>query len=218
MIYRLYVIWDGNIYVLIVPALSYLATTALAILSLIQFQQPGGSFWTHATVQFFVPFWFLTISLNVLLTLLIVVRLLYVRRTILSVLGAEHARTYTSIITILVESSAIFSITGVIYIICFKTGSSVQTVVLGVLDQCVCIAPELIVLRVAQGRGWTRNTSQKALTTFEVRKNAGRPSANHSEDSGTILICPPSRDGLDVNLSKSTFAEKMVNADAGYVA
>ncbi len=110
---------------------------ALAILSLIQFQQPGGSFWTHATVQFFVPFWFLTISLNVLLTLLIVVRLLYVRRTILSVLGAEHARTYTSIITILVESSAIFSITGVIYIICFKTGSSVQTIVLGVLDQCV---------------------------------------------------------------------------------
>lgn len=77
--------------------------------------------------------------------------------------------------------STLYSITGMIFIICYARSSNVQNIVLPILGQimvrtlpvaCVspclavayhhhsvqCIAPELIILRVARGRAWSSNT------------------------------------------------------------
>ena len=58
------------------------------------------------TIQFAVPYFSLSIGLNALMTLLIVLRLLYLRRRLSSVLSSLHAKTYTSVAAFFIESNA----------------------------------------------------------------------------------------------------------------
>ncbi|TDL20998.1 hypothetical protein BD410DRAFT_695577, partial [Rickenella mellea] len=158
LIYRLLVLWDYNHYIMTIPVLSYLGSTALSILTLFQAARPGSTLATHNTVVFAVPYWSLSISLNLLVTLLIVLRLLMWRSKVIGVLGPQHSKTYTSIAAMMIESAALFSVAGLIFIICFARQSHVQNLILPVLGQIMCMSPELIIMRVALGRAWSRDT------------------------------------------------------------
>jgi len=166
-IYRLFVVWGGSYYIILVPVLALLASTAMSILTVFQSSKPGSNLWSRVTVQFILPYWALSISLNVFLTLIISFRLLRMRRAARMILSAEHAKTYTSVITMIIESAALFSITSLWFIICYAMGSKVQNLILPVLDQLVCIAPELIILRVAQGRAMTRLGVRESAIEFK---------------------------------------------------
>ncbi len=109
----------------------------MSILTVFQSSQPGSNLWSRVTVQFILPYWALSISLNVFLTLMISFRLLRMRRAARMILSAEHAKTYTSVITMIIESAALFSITSLWFIICYAMGSNVQNLILPVLDQLV---------------------------------------------------------------------------------
>ncbi|EIM85267.1 uncharacterized protein STEHIDRAFT_157908 [Stereum hirsutum FP-91666 SS1] len=158
IIYRLWVIWSYNWYIIIIPILSFLASTALSILTIYETAQPGASLWSHITLGFSVPYWSLSIALNILVTLAIVYRLVAMKRRIGRLLSPAHSRMYTSLSSMVIESAALYSITGMIFIICYARSSSVQNIVLPILGQVMCIAPELIILRVARGRAWSSNT------------------------------------------------------------
>ncbi|TDL20989.1 hypothetical protein BD410DRAFT_750293, partial [Rickenella mellea] len=160
LLYRLLLLWDYNRYVMVIPVLSYLASTALSILTVFQSSQPGASLLTSNTVIFAIPYWSLSISLNLVVTLLIVPRLLIWRNNAINMLGLQHSKTYTSIAAMMVESAALFSVTGLIFIICYAHNSSIQNLVLPVLGQIMCISPELIIMRVALGRAWSRDTTK----------------------------------------------------------
>jgi len=202
LIYRLYVVWNSNLFIIVVPVLGFLASTAFSILTLFQAERPGANLWTHTTVQFAVPYWSMTIAINATMTLAIAYRLLSMRRRVTSTLGAEHGGMYTSVAAMIVESAAIYSVTGLVFIICYARHSNVQNLVLPILDQVVCIAPELILLRVALGRAWTKKTSSTVLGNpeslvirpMEVNKvtNVYNTSIgttlNHSRDSSDFSI------------------------------
>ncbi|TDL29997.1 hypothetical protein BD410DRAFT_703038, partial [Rickenella mellea] len=158
LLHRLLVVWNYNYYIMVIPVLAYLGSTAMSILTIFQSAQPGASLWSHTTISFAVPYWSLSLSLNLLVTLMIATRLLMMRNKIIAVLGPEHSKTYTSVAAMMVESAAPYSITGLIFIICYARASNVQNLVLPVLGQIMCISPELIMLRVALGRAWTRDT------------------------------------------------------------
>jgi hypothetical protein len=79
----------------------------------------------------------MSIGLNILMTLGIAGRMLYLRRSIVDVLGPQHAKLYTGIAAMFVESGAVYSIWGLIFIICYARNSNVQNIVLGILDQAV---------------------------------------------------------------------------------
>lgn len=55
-------------------------------------------------------YWIFSLILNAGITLIIVTRLLWLRRTVLSTMGKEHGGMYTSIMAMLVESSLIYSL------------------------------------------------------------------------------------------------------------
>ncbi|KLO11089.1 hypothetical protein SCHPADRAFT_831580 [Schizopora paradoxa] len=182
LIYRAYVIWNGNLYIIIIPVLAFLASTVLSVFTVFQSVQPNSSFWSTVTVQFAVPYYSLSMSLNIIISLIIAFRLLHMRRMI-APLGNEHTKVYTSVAAMIIESAALFSGTSLIYIICYARNSNVQNLVQPVLDQVICIAPELIILRVAQGRAWTRDTSKRlesAMSGFQVRStmNFEHPALN----------------------------------------
>lgn len=59
----------------------------------------------------------ITVSLNIVLTGLICGRLIRVSKRVSSALGKESARIYTSAAAILVESSAMYSVAGIVYLV-----------------------------------------------------------------------------------------------------
>ena len=75
------------------------------------------------------------------LTLLIVYRMLSMRFTLMKVLGADNLKVYVSISSMLIESAALYSITGIVFIILYAKNSAVQNPILAILDQVVVSLP-----------------------------------------------------------------------------
>ncbi len=107
----------------------------MSIMTIFQASRPDASLWTKTTVQFTLPYFSISIGLNILLTLLLVGRLLYISYNTRNTIGKEHASTYISIASMLVESATPYAITGLIFIITYARNSNVQNLVLPVLSQ-----------------------------------------------------------------------------------
>lgn len=102
------------------------------------------------------------------------------RTKLIKVMGVDQAKLYTSLMAIVIESGAVYSVTSLVYIICYARNSNVQNLILPILGQTMvrlpprivvyamvaealqCIASDLILLRVSLGRAWTRQTTQQA--------------------------------------------------------
>lgn len=106
-------------------------------LTIFQEAQPGAGLWAHTTVEFALPFWSFSVGLNIILSLAIALRLIMMRRALARTIGPEHGKVYTSIAAMIVESSALYSVTGMIYLICFARGSNIQNLLLSPIDQLV---------------------------------------------------------------------------------
>ncbi|KAM5531778.1 hypothetical protein V8D89_014548 [Ganoderma adspersum] len=171
LLWRTYTIWN-SFWVILFLSIVYLTSTAISILSVFQASRPTASLWTDTTVQFTVPYFSISIGLNILLTLLLVSRLLYMgyhaRRTI----GKDHSQTYISIATMLVESAAPYAITGLMFIIMYAHSSNVQNLILPVLGQIMCISPEVIILRVAVRRAISTRKPTKGELTMSMQFRA----------------------------------------------
>lgn len=70
-------------------------------------------------------FWSISVSLNVISTLLIAGRLLWHQRSLRQI-GLQHSNQYTDIVAVLAESAALYSICGLIYIPLFALNLSLQ--------------------------------------------------------------------------------------------
>lgn len=168
---------------------------AMSILTLFQASRPDASLWTTVTIQFSLPYFSISIALNVMLTLLLVARLFYMSYSARRTIGGEHGRTYISIAAMLLESATPYAVVGLLFIITYARDSNVQNLVLPVLSQIMvrcpsfspgppimhggretldcrlteplqCISPEVIILRVAIGRA-TDSTSRAPNTSIQ---------------------------------------------------
>lgn len=84
---------------------------------------------------FELPYWALTTGLNVLITIVLAFRLLRMRRAVVETLGEVHAKLYTSVIAMIVESAVIYAAVGLICIITFAVGSNILNFVEPILGQ-----------------------------------------------------------------------------------
>jgi succinate-acetate transporter protein len=107
----------------------------MGILVLFETNLPASNLWTALSVKFTLSYFSLSLSLNVLLTFLIVIRLLLHRQRTRKHLGAKHATHYTSIAAMLVESSALYSAFSLIFIVSYARNSPVQNLFLPVLAE-----------------------------------------------------------------------------------
>ena len=130
-----------------------------------------------------IPYFSISISLNILLTLLIVIRLLMHSRNIRNSVGAGAGGVYKAIVTMLIESSALYAVSSILFIGPWGANSWVADIFLPILAQnqvravfllprttqywdsqlsnrCVyqVIAPFLITLRVANQSALTSKT------------------------------------------------------------
>ena len=95
----------------------------LAILQVVFSGLPNGNFFGGSAAKVATAFYVITICLNIVLTGLICGRLLRVSKLVCSSLGKESAKMYTGAVAILVESSALYSVFGIMYLVPYALGA-----------------------------------------------------------------------------------------------
>ena len=159
----------------------------------------------------FFSYYFVAFALNVLLTLLIIIRILWHRRNFQNAVGtsAGVSGLYTTVVTMLVESCAPYTVSSMLYLIPMATNSNVALVFgwasgplqvrttfalflmhrnIGTLSGRCCvqvIAPYLIILRVANRRALTSNSlTSRAVGSIQFVSQGGLSGDNGSFPDG----------------------------------
>ncbi|KAF9495050.1 hypothetical protein BDN71DRAFT_917198 [Pleurotus eryngii] len=185
LLYRCMVIFHMKFYIVAVPILMYLGSVATGCLVLYRSSRPGAHLWTKTTVDFGVPYFSLSVALNVLITMMISIRLLMFRHSLRKVLGPQAMSVpYASIAAMLIESSALYAGISLIFIGGYGAKSVVSNMFLPNMVMAQFLAPMLIILRVAQRRAWDSKTATTAPMTA-LNFNKGSPGAHHHAHTHT---------------------------------
>ena len=90
---------------------------------------------SDVVTDFHYPYFSISLSLNVLLTLMIIIRLVLRGRNVQNVVGTPvgMAGLYKTTFTMIVESSALYAVTYVLFLGSWSAGSSVVLVFLPIL-------------------------------------------------------------------------------------
>ncbi|KAG6911289.1 hypothetical protein DXG01_002128 [Tephrocybe rancida] len=171
VLWRCWVIWNAagrNLAayaVTAIPAVLLLASFAMGTLWTLQSSQPGLSMYSALPQAFGTAYYITSLSVNILLTILITVRLLLYRRKVLSTLPSEHGAHYVSLVTIMVESAALYSLLAFIFVVTYAINNPLNQIFLGAASSGQQIAGYLIIYRLAEGRAWDKDTLENSVTT-----------------------------------------------------
>ncbi|OCH85062.1 hypothetical protein OBBRIDRAFT_839241 [Obba rivulosa] len=200
LIYRCFILWASNFIIVVIPVLVYLGDLALGILVLVSSGTPGGKFFSGKAVDFGTPFYCMAISLNIILTILICGRLLYVSRWVREILGHDASTLYSSVMSIMIESALPYSICGIMFIIPYVRGSDTSIAFAQMWGKFTCISPQLIVFRVVTRKAWSRDTVNQAISAIEFNSAAGArtttepiPTTDHTPYSDRTAIAAHSK-------------------------
>lgn len=101
-----------------------------------QISQPGCSIWRSTTVNVGVPY-SISVSLDILLTFMIIARIITLSRQIRSVMNAPFkiSGLYKAIVTILCESSALYAVTFLLWVGTWATNNPAEYFLFPILAQ-----------------------------------------------------------------------------------
>ncbi|PFH45793.1 hypothetical protein AMATHDRAFT_8659 [Amanita thiersii Skay4041] len=179
VLWRCWVIWTASgrltAYAIIAfPTIMLIGSFVLGTLWTIKSSQPGLSLYSTLPLILGTSYYVVSLAINIIVTILITTRLIMYRKTMLSTLPNEHAKHYVSLATIIIESSALYSVFAIIFIATYGANNPVNQIFLSVASACQEIAGYLIILRVAQGRAWNKDTLTTHLTTLPTMQYANR--------------------------------------------
>ncbi|KAF7965220.1 hypothetical protein HWV62_45047 [Athelia sp. TMB] len=200
LLYRCYIIFNGQPWVIAVPAAMYLGSASMGVMVLYQASRPSATLWTKLAVNFGLPYFIITVSLNVTISCLISMRLLVYRYRMHQAFPGGNSTTapYASIASLLIESSALYAISSLLFIGPYAAGSYLSKVFLPILTQVQAISPLLIILRVADRRAWTIKTASVAPAPMQFGNTVGRQTDNTMADT----VEPDVENGLKIHFSR----------------
>jgi len=216
LIYRLFIIYDSNYPLIVVPCLTWCAAFALAIIQLVVSGTPGGNFFNGKTIDFGTPYYTLTIVLNIVITTLICLRLFYFSRRIKHILGPDGAKTYTGIAAILIESAAPYSLVGLMFLIPYAKQSGTAIAFGQVWAKMTCLSPQLIILRVISGTAWGKDTLDWTRTVGDVTDSSGRDHGSNTVLSTQLQFSPVEETAIYSHESKTNTDTQGLNSHGGY--
>ncbi|KAK0434481.1 hypothetical protein EV421DRAFT_2062414 [Armillaria borealis] len=190
LLYRCYIIYSSNIWVVAFPLLVLLASTAMVIITIVQSAIPESTLFFGLPVNFAIAWISLTVGFNVIVTSLICYRLLSFNIASRKTLPPELANSYTSISAMMLESAAPFTISGIVYVVTFAVESPSQQVFAGIWGVMVALSPQLIITRVAMGIAWNKDAVDRvtASLAFKVDTSGVLSSSAASNDGRSQII------------------------------
>ncbi|KAG6874361.1 hypothetical protein C0995_015097 [Termitomyces sp. Mi166 len=220
ILWRCWVIWSAAgpkaAYAAIaIPFLLLLASFAMGTLWTLQSSQPGLSMYSALSQAFGTAYYIISLSVNILLTILITVRLLLYRRRMLATLPVEHALHYVSLATIMIESAALYSILAFIFIITYAVDNPLNQIFLGAASSGQQIAGYLIIYRLAAGRAWDKDTLTNQSRNFAPMSFASSASGKQVERNDTDIYTFE-RDTSGFPITRNANPRRLANDDEGY--
>ncbi|KAI9068958.1 hypothetical protein FKP32DRAFT_1641584 [Trametes sanguinea] len=197
LIYRTYVVWS-DWRVAIFPSILYFGTAALGILTCYTSGVPNSDFFLGKAADIALAYSSVVIGLNFTCSMLICGRILWVAKRMEATLGREVSKTYTGAASLIVESMLPYTCFGIAYVVTLGINSPMSIFFLSVYVMFTCVSPQMIILRVLMGRGWTR----------EAATSGAIPRFTHPSSTGasTTRITYGS-DGTAINLRSFTKAD-----------
>lgn len=166
---------------------------AMGMVTLIESVLPTQSFWSAIAVKFALAYYALTTSYTIVITSLMIARILLVRRAFIKATGRrEYGTQYLSIAAMLIESSALYTIWGIIFLGLYIVNNPVQFIFLASLSEVQVrhlfistraiidtssqiIAPLLIIYRVSIGKAWQSDTTQTLTNGRQSQSRTNGP-------------------------------------------
>ena len=96
--------------------------------------RPDSSLWSNAAVSSALPYYVFSLSFNIVVTALIIIRLVHHHNTVRAALGSKHAQPYASLAAFIVESAAPYSVLSLLYLILFAVNNPAQQIFTGILS------------------------------------------------------------------------------------
>ncbi|KZV91445.1 hypothetical protein EXIGLDRAFT_837104 [Exidia glandulosa HHB12029] len=191
LLYRVWIIFDRSWAATVIPAIVYLGLVGESFTLILLITTLKQTIYVNLTRHMIIAHFSVAISFGIIVTGAIVGRLLRMRGR-MSKTSAIPANTHVSVAALLIESAALYSVVGTIFLVSLALQSPVQDLILPAFGQIPGIAPLLIILRVAQGRAMTHTlcarksfSNQLALLLFALLLFAlltVRPKAKELED------------------------------------
>ena len=109
----------------------------MGIVTLHVASQPNSNLWYGATTRFGLPYFIISVGLNVVLTLMISFRLILHSRNIRGVMGSTSgiSSLCRATVTMLIESSALYAITSLLFIAPYAASNFASDIFLPVLAE-----------------------------------------------------------------------------------
>ena len=111
----------------------------MGIMFIYQASQPNNTLWSSVAINFGLPYFSISLSINILLTLMIVVRLVLHSRNVRAAIEMEEPSGitgfYKAIVTMLIESSAIYAASSLLFVGPWGAGSHVADIFLPILAE-----------------------------------------------------------------------------------
>jgi hypothetical protein len=111
------------------------SSPVLGIVRTIVASEPHSSLWASKTKRFGLPYWALSIFLNVAITVCIVTKLFITRKLLRETMGPEYGRAYTGVAAMLIESAAPYALVGVILLVLYGLGDTAMNLFIPVYCQ-----------------------------------------------------------------------------------
>ncbi|KAG5634044.1 hypothetical protein H0H81_003648 [Sphagnurus paluster] len=131
----------------------------MSIPLLISQSRPQNMYLAMKSILYGKIFYGICVALNLFVSTAIAARIYMMRQRVKKIMGQLHAEFYTGYVTILVESGALFTLWGMIYVILLARNSPEKQTFLLPYTQILGITRMLIILRMAQDRAWSLELS-----------------------------------------------------------
>jgi len=158
LIYRCFIVYNSFL-VLILPSILWIATLVFGILELYASGVPSGDFFIGFAAHIGVTYVAISVGLNVIVSSMICARIAYLGMAVHSIhntaRGGEVMR-YAGTIPIIVESAMPYAVAGIAFLVSYGMASEISILFLSIYVMFTCISPQLIIMRIADGKAWER--------------------------------------------------------------
>ncbi|KAF5334555.1 hypothetical protein D9758_015772 [Tetrapyrgos nigripes] len=201
--YRCYMIWGSKKWMAGILGLIYIGLVVTAIINTTLGALPGSNVFKGKAQQFGTAWLSITIGFNIIATGLIITRISMMKRLTARV-NPEMATPYSHIMAILVESALPYTLIGIGVLATSELGD--DTVLGWAIPWGVfaALSPQMIILRVALGKGWTKE-KVSMVSTVNLRFDNGTMS--------TDMEAAEAKQGRDLYHQSLRNASSTINID-----
>lgn len=201
LIWRLYVVWNRNWKICVVPLIVDLAHMAAAYGATILDVRGTVSIYSPVVKGLGLAGWSLDLVVNISVTLVIAARLWYMGMKVTSMTSSrthssdQQQNKYLAPIFTIIESGALFAAVTLVMLILYLTGKPVTLAALGIATQLAVTTPLLIIVRVGLGLTHGLPKAYKDLSTSSTVSDFKAATLSQSKTfGGSAIRFAPSRD------------------------